>query len=113
MHIFKISDSHSHCERWGRSLGRYDDGLQKEAHHITGVARHIGWEQTQPEENQTTAKQDDEILERSYEETRRSVVQIRPTPPKVFFCANTRALCGFIYLELDFPKIVSERRKSN
>ena len=56
---------------------RYDDGLQKAAHPIEWEYRHL-------EESQTTVKQDEENLERSYEETRRSSVQIRPTPPKLF-----------------------------
>ena len=71
MHIFKISDSHSHCERWGRSLGRYDDGLQKESRHIA-----------------PTHKGNEDNLELSAStrgETRRSSVQIRPTPPKAPF----------------------------
>jgi hypothetical protein len=60
-----------------------------------------------------THKGNEEFLEMSYQtgETRRSSVQIRPAPPTAFFCADKQSLCGIMYLELGFPKTVSERRK--
>ena len=52
------------------STDRYDDGLQKNVSHLAQESRHLD---------------DDEILEQSYGETRRSSVQIRPAPPNGFF----------------------------
>jgi len=63
---------------WGCSLGRYDDGLQKEPTVLEVKPTVIA------QENPTALKQDEESLERSYSpigETRRSSVQIRTAPP--------------------------------
>ena len=57
---------------WGRSLARYDDGLQKQATKI----RVCG----------LTDRENEEVLERSTKgETRRSQVQLLPAPPKHYF----------------------------
>ena len=67
--------------KWGRSLGRYDDGLQNVVKGDRGVVE--GLTPTDPRGNE-------EVLERScHGETRRSSVQIRPAPPKPTFKYTT------------------------
>jgi hypothetical protein len=78
MHIFKIWQF-IHLVARGCSLGRYDDGLQKQSRHLQGS---LGTYNINP-----THKGNEESLEMSYQtgETRRSSVQIRPAPPRPSF----------------------------